>query len=171
VCTYYSHKIGYNKEEDFSQRFMWIFYYVYSKGKQRTMIATLEDIEGVGPAYAEKLGAAGIKTTAALLDQGATEAGRDALATASGIGGTLILKWINHLDLARIKGVGPQTAELLEGAGVDSVPELANRNAANLAAKLKEVNDAKNLMGTTPSESDVADWIAQAKELPRVVTH
>jgi predicted flap endonuclease-1-like 5' DNA nuclease len=135
------------------------------------MIATLEDIEGVGPAYAEKLGAAGIKTTAALLDQGATKAGRDALSTASGIGDGLLLKWVNHLDLARIKGIGPQTAELLEGAGVDSVPELANRNAANLAAKLKEINDVKNLMGTTPGESDVADWIAEAKELPRVVTH
>jgi predicted flap endonuclease-1-like 5' DNA nuclease len=130
---------------------------------------TLEDIEGIGPVYAEKLKAAGIATTAALLEQGSTASGRDALEKASGISGTLLLKWINHVDLARINGIGPQTAELLEAAGVDTVPELANRNAANLAAKLKEVNDAKNLMGTTPGESEVADWIAEAKTLPRVV--
>ena len=133
------------------------------------MIATLEDIEGVGSVYLEKLKAAGITTPASFQEEGVTPKGRGALAEATGISEKLILRWMNHLDLSRIPGIGPQTSELLEASGVDTVPELATRNATNLAVKLKEVNDAKNLMGTTPGETEVTKWIATAKELPRLI--
>jgi predicted flap endonuclease-1-like 5' DNA nuclease len=134
-------------------------------------MAKIEEIEGVGPAYAEKLAAAGVSSIEKLLEAGATSKGRDDLEAQTGISGKLILKWVNHADLIRIKGVGPEFAELLEGAGVDSVPELAQRNAANLAAKLSEVNDAKRLTRRVPTEDEVEKWIAEAKTLPRVVTH
>lgn len=39
-----------------------------------------------------------------------------------------------------IPGVGPQSAELLEAAGVDTVKELRHRNLVTLTAKLEEVN-------------------------------
>jgi hypothetical protein len=54
---------------------------------------------------------------------------------------------------------------------VDSVPELAQRNGANLAAKMAEINEAKNLTNRAPSEKEVEDWVEQAKGLDRVVTH
>ncbi len=129
------------------------------------------EIEGVGPAYAAKLTEAGIGTVEALLAAGATRGGRDQLAEKTGITETLILKWVNHADLFRLKGVAGQFAELLEAAGVDSVPELAQRNAANLATKLDEVNAAKKLAGRTPSAADVEGWVAEAKTLPRAVEH
>lgn len=134
-------------------------------------MSSISDIEGVGPAYAEKLKAAGVDTVEELLEKGASPAGRSALEESTGIAHGLILKWVNHADLFRIKGVAGQYAELLEAAGVDTVAELATRNAANLAAKLEEVNGEKNLTNRVPSESEVEKWVAEAKALPRIVTY
>ena len=131
----------------------------------------IEEIEGVGPGYAEKLAAAGITTVEGLLEAGASAKGRDDLAAKSGISGKLVLEWVNHADLFRVKGVGSEYADLLEAAGVDSVAELAQRSPANLAAKLGEVNEAKHLVRTVPGESVVSGWIDHAKTLPKIVTH
>lgn len=129
------------------------------------------DIEGVGEAQATKLKAAGISTTEALLEQGATPKGRDAIAESTGISGKLVLKWVNHADLFRIKGVAGEYAELLEAAGVDTVAELARRNAANLAKALEEKNAARKIVRRVPTESQVEGWIGEAKTLPRKVTY
>ena len=129
------------------------------------------DIEGVGDVYAEKLQAAGIKTVDDLLDRCADTKGRKELEEATEISGKLILKWTNHADLFRIKGVGPQFSELLEAAGVDTVKELKHRVAANLAAKLVEVNEEKNLCNRVPSEKEVQKMIDQAKELEPRMTY
>lgn len=134
-------------------------------------MANIQDIEGIGPAFGEKLEAAGIKTVEALLEQGASAAGRKAIEEKTGIDGGKILTWVNHADLFRIKGVAGQFSELLEASGVDTVPELAQRNAANLATKMAEVNAEKNLANRTPSESEVEKWVEEAKSLPRIVTH
>ena len=107
------------------------------------------DIEGIGPVYAEKLIAAGIVTVDQLLEKGKTPKGRKELEDVTGITGKLILTWVNHADLFRINGVGPQFSELLEAAGVDTVVELANRKPENLVAKLNEVNEAKKLVRRT----------------------
>ena len=129
------------------------------------------DIEGIGPVYAEKLIAAGIDTADKLLAKGAAPAGRKALEEETGISGKLILTWTNHADLYRVKGIGPQFAELLEAAGVDTVKELGHRNAANLAAKMLEVNEEKHLVRRVPVEIEVQRMIDQAKELPGVMTY
>lgn len=129
------------------------------------------DIEGVGEVYGKKLTEAGIKTVEQLLEAGATRKGRDELAEKTGISSALLLRWVNHADLIRILGVAEQYAELLEAAGVDSVPELANRVAANLHAKMVEVNEKRNLVGRLPSVNQVDGWIEQCKTLPRAVFH
>lgn len=129
------------------------------------------EVQGIGPVYAEKLIAAGIEDTDQLLEKGATAKGRKELEEATGITTKLILTWVNHADLYRIKGVGPQFAELLEAAGVDTVKELAHRNAANLAAKMLEVNEAEHRTKRVPVESEIQAMIDQAKELPGVVTY
>jgi predicted flap endonuclease-1-like 5' DNA nuclease len=134
-------------------------------------MSNIRDIEGIGDSYAEKLEAAGIKTVEALLEQGATPAGRSKIEEATGIGHSQVLRWVNHADLFRIHGVAGQFAELLEASGVDTVAELATRNATNLAAKMEEVNTEKNLANRVPSETEVAKWVAEAKELPRVVSY
>ncbi|MBU6169418.1 MAG: DUF4332 domain-containing protein [Bacteroidetes bacterium] len=131
----------------------------------------VEEIEGIGPALGEKLRAAGINTVDKLLEKAATKKQRQSLAEETGISEKQILKFTNMADLFRLNGVGQEYAELLEVAGVDTVPELAQRNAANLTAKMEEVNEAKNLTRKTPSVLEVEKWIAQAKELPRVIEY
>ena len=127
------------------------------------------DIEGVGDVYAEKLVAAGINKVSELLDKCAAPKGRKELAEATGISEKLILRWTNHADLFRINGVGPQFAELLEAAGVDTVKEFRHRVAENLQPKLVEVNNEKNICNRVPAVSEVQRMIDQAKELdPRV---
>ncbi|MBQ9216872.1 MAG: DUF4332 domain-containing protein [Muribaculaceae bacterium] len=129
------------------------------------------DIEGVGDAYAEKLIAAGIEKVDQLLDLCATPKGRKELAATTGIAEKLILRWTNHADLFRIKGVGPQFAELLEAAGVDTVKELRNRVPENLQPKLEEVNAEKHLVRRVPALKEVIKMIAQAKELDPRMTY
>ncbi len=123
----------------------------------------IDEIEGIGPSYGEKLTGAGIETTDDLLELCATPQGRKAIAEKTGLSEKHILGWTNMADLMRVSGIGRQYAELLEAAGVDTIKELRNRNAENLAAKMSEVNDEKNLANATPSQSVVEDWIAQAK--------
>jgi predicted flap endonuclease-1-like 5' DNA nuclease len=139
--------------------------------RRKIEMANLLIVEGIGDVYAKKLEDAGIRTTEALLEKGSTPKGRKDLAEETGISGKLILEWVNHVDLFRIKGVGEEYSDLLEEAGVDTVPELAQRNAANLYAKLVEVNEAKELVRRLPAQSQVADWIEQAKALPRVISY
>ena len=132
----------------------------------------MDEVEGIGPVYAEQLALAGIATADALLEQGAKPGGRAAIEKATGISGTLILKWVNRIDLMRIKGVGSEYSDLLEVAGVDSPAELAQRNAANLATTFQEVVAARpGTVRRVPTEAEVAGWIAQAKDLPKVVEH
>jgi predicted flap endonuclease-1-like 5' DNA nuclease len=128
-------------------------------------------IEGVGEIYAQKLKAAELKSAEALLEAGKTPKGRQELAEKSGISGKLILEWVNHVDLYRIKGVGEEYADLLEEAGVDTVPELAQRRADHLFEKIGAVNAEKKLVRRLPTLRQVGDWIEQAKNLPRIVTY
>jgi predicted flap endonuclease-1-like 5' DNA nuclease len=129
------------------------------------------DIEGIGPAYAEKLAAQGVKTTDDLLECGKTAKGRQALEESTGISHALMLKWVNRSDLYRIKGIGSEYSDLLEIGGVDTVPELAQRNPANLTQTLTEANLARNLVRRVPTVEMVTAWVEEAKTLPRVVEY
>lgn len=131
----------------------------------------IEDVEGIGPVYAEKLAAAGVKDTEGLLEKAASRKGREDLEEATGISGKLILKWVNHADLMRVSGIGGQYAELLEEAGVDTVKELRNRNPKNLAEALAAANEKRKLTGNVPSTSMVEKWVEQAKGMEPMVTH
>ena len=131
----------------------------------------LLDVEGIGETYALKLKGAGIGSLEALLEKGATPKGRKELAETSGISEKLILEWVNHADLWRIKGVSEEYSDLLEEAGVDTVVELAKRVPDNLYKKMKEVNTAKKLVRRLPGPKQVAGWVEEAKKLPRVVKY
>lgn len=134
-------------------------------------MAKIADIEGIGPAYAEKLAQAGVKTVEGLLKAGATPKGRKDIAEASGLKEGLILDWTNMADLFRIKGVSSQYAELLKAAGVDTIKEMRNRNPENLHAKMAEVNAEKKLVRQLPSAAQVVAMVEQAKSLEPVITY
>ncbi|MFY7811880.1 MAG: DUF4332 domain-containing protein [Flavobacterium sp.] len=131
----------------------------------------IEEIEGIGPVMGEKLRAAGVNNTEKMLENAKTKKQRTALAEATGISEAQILKFANMADLFRLTGVGQEFSQLLEAAGVDTVPELATRKPENLTAKMEEVNAEKNLTRRTPSLKEVEGWVAQAKELPRVLEY
>jgi hypothetical protein len=144
----------------------------YDQGTSNVVQAvTMQKAAGMSQIYAEKLKELGITTTAALLRAGCTPQGRRDLAQKTGISPKQILTWVNHVDLARIKGISEGYADLLEASGVDTVPELSQRNADNLLKKLTEVNEAQRLVRRLPTLGMVASWIAQAKELPRIVIY
>lgn len=131
----------------------------------------IQDIEGIGPAYGEKLGQAGIKNTGDFLKFCCDKKGRQATAEKTGVSESLLLRWANHADLMRISGIGPQFAELLEASGVDTVKELRHRNPENLATKMAEINGAKNLAKTTPVSKMITGWIDAAKDIEPTITH
>jgi predicted flap endonuclease-1-like 5' DNA nuclease len=134
-------------------------------------VTNIEDIEGIGPGHAEKLRAAGVPSVEELLSAGKTAAMRRALAEKTGLNADSILTWVNHADLFRINGVAGEFAELLEASGVDTVPELAQRSAANLHSRMSEVNAQKSLTRRVPTAEQLERWIAEAKTMPRMVEH
>ena len=134
-------------------------------------MAKLEMVEGIGVKFAKDLRKAGIRSTSSLLENGATPAGRKQIAASSGIGQALILEWVNHVDLFRVKGVGEEYADLLEEAGVDTVVELAQRKPENLHQAMLETNARKKLVRRPPSLKMVKGWVAQAKKLPRKISY
>jgi predicted flap endonuclease-1-like 5' DNA nuclease len=128
-------------------------------------------IEGIGAAHEKKLNAAGLFSVQDLLEKGATPKGRKAIADKTGISDGVILEWANRADLFRIKGIGEEYADLLEAAGVDTVPELAQRKSDNLFQKVVEVNKVKKLVRKLPALSQIKNWVDQAKKLPRLLTY
>mgnify|MGYP006290491581 CR=1 FL=1 len=134
-------------------------------------MTTVSTIEGIGDATATKLKNVGIGSTEELLEVCGDPKGRARIAKEARMDEKKLLRLVNHADLMRIDGIGGEFSELLEAAGVDSVPELAQRNAENLAAKMEEVNAAKKLVRRVPSAKQVTGWIEEAKGLDRKVTH
>ena len=131
----------------------------------------IDEIEGIGPAYAKKLAAADISTTDDFLKLCCDAKGRKDVSAKTGVGESQLLKWANLADLMRVSGVGPQFSELLEAAGVDTVKELGTRKAENLAVKMAEVNEEKKLARTSPAASVVEGWVDAAKKMKPTITH
>jgi predicted flap endonuclease-1-like 5' DNA nuclease len=128
-------------------------------------------IQGIGEVYEVKLKESGINSVEMLLEACSLKKGRNELAKKLGVTEKLILKWANHADLIRIKGIGGDYADLLEASGVDTVPELAKRKPDNLLAKMLEVNEAKKIVKKMPTQKQVEDWVRQAGELPRALKY
>ena len=134
-------------------------------------MASIDEIEGIGPKFARKLRKVGVKTTEGLLKRAATRKDRTTLAQEAGFTPEQVLEWVNRADLMRIRGVGSEYADLLEKAGVDTLKELRRRSAKSLIAKMTEVNDQKRLVRRLPTESMVTAWVAHAKDLDPVVKY
>lgn len=134
-------------------------------------MSKLMNIEGIGEVYEIKLKEIGVLSVEGLLERCSTKKGRAELAEKADVSEKLILKWANHADLMRIKGIGGQYAQLLEAAGVDTVPELSQRKPENLYEKMLSINEEKKLVRKLPTAKQVADWVEQAAKLPRVLNY
>jgi uncharacterized membrane protein len=120
---------------------------------------------------AAKAREAGIDKPSKLLEMAATPEGRQELAEITGIAPEKILVAVKLLDLMRVKGVGIKNSRLLLATGVDTVPELAQRNPKNLRASMEKANATEEIVGMVPYEVTVTEWVDQAKTLPRIVTY
>lgn len=132
---------------------------------------SIDAIEGIGQQFATKLRKNGVRTTEALLRHAGTRKGRKNLVGSTGLGDKQMLDWVNRADLMRVKGIGSEYSDLLEAAGVDTVKELRNRNAAALSKRMETVNTRKKLVRRLPTESMVDRWIKHAKKLKPAVKH
>ncbi len=135
------------------------------------MSYSIEEIEGIGPEYGNKLREVDIQTTDDLLRRCGDKKGREGVSTESGISEKHILEWVNLADLMRINGVGEEYADLMEETGVDTVKELATRNAENLAAAMADCNEKKQCTDRVPSAETVQKWVDEAKTMEPMVTH
>ena len=131
----------------------------------------IDVIEGIGMQHTSALSRAGVTHVRHLLQRAATADGREALSRETGLGTALLLEWVNHIDLMRIRGVGAEYSDLLEAAGVDSPVELAQRSPARLATLLAETNAQHPLVRRVPSEKVLAGWISEARTLPRLISY
>jgi predicted flap endonuclease-1-like 5' DNA nuclease len=129
----------------------------------------IADVEGIGAAHASNLAAHGIHTDLDLLNAGATRAGRQDIASITGIREQQLLSWVNRVDLARLEGVGPGYASLLEAAGVDCSAELARRNAEHLAGSLSDLVATRATVRRVPEVDEVGRWIDEARDRASVV--
>ncbi len=143
--------------------------YLRSFGPSSEFRKPIEYVEGIGAAYGQRLRTMDINTVMDLVVNGATRRGRKYIADHTGIAQSLILTWVNHVDLFRIKGVAEEYADLLEQSGVDTVVELAQRNPANLYKRMKDINEQKELVRRIPHASEVESWVQQAKSLRRLI--
>jgi predicted flap endonuclease-1-like 5' DNA nuclease len=134
-------------------------------------MATISDIESIGPVFEEKLKQAGIRSINQLLEKCGTKQGRTQIAVKAGIDESSLLKWVNMADLYRIKGIGGEYSQLLERAGVDTVKELRNRVPKNLLEKMIEINKAKRLVRRVPTLKKVEEFVEHAKTLEPKVTY
>ena len=135
------------------------------------MSYSIEEIEGIGPEYGQKLRDVDIQTTEDLLRRCGDKKGREGVTKETGLSEKHLLEWVNLADLMRINGIGEEFADLLEEAGVDTVKELATRNAENLAVAVAECNEKKNLTDRVPSAETIQKWIDEAKTMDPSVSH
>ena len=124
------------------------------------------EILGIGETYAKKLNDQGIKYTTELLAAIAKRSDRLKFAEKTGISAKLLLEWGHHIDLMKIKGIGPIQSNWLSAVGVASIKELAQRNIDNLYERLRvanTINPKKPFVDRMPSSTTVKSWIDTAK--------
>lgn len=135
------------------------------------MSYSIKDLDGIDENAVELLRAAGIRTTLKLLEAAKDPKGRKSLACRTGLDEKRLLQWANTADRMRIKGLGPDYAELLRVVGVDTVRELKHRNADRLLKAIRDANAQRRLVKAPPSQQAIRRWIEQAKRLPLKISY
>jgi predicted flap endonuclease-1-like 5' DNA nuclease len=123
----------------------------------------------INEADTEGLKKAGIETTLALLDAIATVAGREKIASRSGLTFARLTVLAAQVDLLRVNGLGPSMVRLLQAGGVRHARDLAAATPAELHKRIEAANTVHRIAPVLPSEGILADWIKQAQGLKAIV--
>jgi hypothetical protein len=129
----------------------------------------IEEIEGIGKGYAERLQKLKIATTLQLLDKASNPAIITQIAHQVNKKEKLVQSWVSMADLIRVPGIRGKFAELIAATGVKSVQQLAMQEGSKLTKKMADINARENRNRTTPSIDMVTVWIAAAKSLPSII--
>jgi hypothetical protein len=132
-------------------------------------VARIDEIAGIDPKVATRLRKSGVRTAEALLKRAGTRAGRDQLASETGLDPEQVMRWALRADMMRVKGVGSEYAVLLEACGVGTVRDLRRRNPTALTAKLTDHNGRKQMVRRLPTEKMVNSWIEGAASIEPLV--
>jgi predicted flap endonuclease-1-like 5' DNA nuclease len=132
------------------------------------MALKLSGLKDVTPEIMTTLKSAELNDSEKLLTAASQPKARTELAKKLGIEARTLLELANRADLGRIWGIGALYADLLEGAGVDTVIELRNRNPDNLFEKITQVAAELNVK-RLPLRAEVHNWVKQAKQLERAI--
>lgn len=117
----------------------------------------------------EALKKAGIATTLDLLDAIAATAGRESVASKSGLTFARLTTLAAQVDLLRVNGLGPSMVRLLQAGGVRHARDLAKSAPGELRARLEAANGVHRIAPVLPSEGILEDWIRQAGGLKPIV--
>jgi predicted flap endonuclease-1-like 5' DNA nuclease len=129
------------------------------------MTYKLEEIEGIGPFFAQRLAAAGVHDSDELLKRCATDEGRRQIASYAAVGTQQLETWMHQADLMRVSGIGGAFGRLLEASGVQSVEALSRREPENVVNLLHRVNEEQRIARAVPSLKTVSKWVRRAREL------
>jgi predicted flap endonuclease-1-like 5' DNA nuclease len=120
-------------------------------------------VEGIGPVFATRLNSIGIITTDQLLAANPGDVAGRIDATPE-----LVTEWQDMAGLMRLKGIGPQIAELLVRSGVRTPDALAKESPEHLSRMCTQAMDGKKVRITniqvTPAV--VKRWIDSARGRP-----
>jgi predicted flap endonuclease-1-like 5' DNA nuclease len=118
-------------------------------------------IEGIGPAYASRLNANGIITIPQLVAVDANHVGNLIGATPE-----LVKQWQAMAELLRLKGVGPQSAEVLVAAGILSTKQLAAETPESVSRKVKDAERGRKtrIQGQDVTPAVAQHWIEAARK-------
>ena len=126
----------------------------------------IEDVEGIGKGFGQRLRAMDIVTTNDLLESCATAQAQQSIARRMDIEEFVVRKWVCMADLMRVSDVSGNFAELLEASSIYSVQALAQQEPETLFATMAEVNEKEHRSLAVPKPSTVAKWVEEAKGLP-----
>lgn len=115
------------------------------------------------------LEANGLSTTDKVLEYAATKVGRKRLSKYSKIPIPRIVEIVKQCDLLRVDGLGPSMARVLQAAGVEHTGPLSEGDAKAIRKRMEEANRSGQFTKVLPDAKTVADWIAQARRMPRVL--
>ncbi len=126
----------------------------------------IEEVEGIGKSYGNKLRDKGIATTQQLLQKCCQMDGRIEVANHIGIEDFVVSKWASMCDLMRVSGIEGQFAELMVYAGIDSVQDLGQQDTNTLYNNLLSSNDEQKRVKEVPDPRSLELMIGQARNLP-----
>ncbi len=126
----------------------------------------IEEIDGIGKGFGQRLRKIGIHTTTDLLEKCRDDDSyAKHIAKAMNQNEKTVETWLKMADLLRVDGIDGKYAELLYLSGINSSAKLATSDMRKVRAKIKNVVKNQHHAKKTPTKKMISKWIVLAKKL------